>query len=68
MPAAIAATTPVAVTTVATLVLPLIQRPPVVELLSVAVAPGQILVVPVIAAGSGLTVTTAVRKQPVAAT
>jgi len=52
---------------VAMLVVPEIQVPPVVVLDSVALVPAQNVLVPVMAAGEGLTVTTAVREQPVAA-
>jgi hypothetical protein len=52
--------TPVEEPIVATAVLPLIQEPPGVVLLSVVQLPIQAKVAPVIAAGSGLTVTTAV--------
>jgi hypothetical protein len=59
------ATIPVAVLTVATAVLLLTHDTPVpVALLSVVVPPGHTLIVPVIDAGKGLTVTTFVLKQP----
>ena len=57
-------TTPVVPSIVATVVLLLLQLPPVVALASVALAPTQVPDGPVIAAGVGLTVTTAVRRQP----
>ena len=43
----------------------LLHAPPAVALLKVVVEPAQTLVVPVIAAGSGLTVTVVVTAQPV---
>jgi hypothetical protein len=54
-------TIPVPAPTVATAVLLLLHAPPVLVVLSVVVWPTQALVLPVIAAGSGLTVTSAVR-------
>ena len=57
-------TTPVVPSIVATVVLLLLQLPPVVALASVALAPTHVPDGPVIAAGVGLTVTTAVRRQP----
>jgi len=63
-PAATPVTTP-DVFTVAVPVELVDHVPPVVELLRVVVVPGQTLVDPVIVAGIGLTVTTAVLKQPV---
>lgn len=60
---------PVPTPAVATAVLPLAQVPPVVALLSVTQLPIHMLNDdPEIAAGGGLTVTTAVTKQPVAVT
>jgi hypothetical protein len=58
-------TMPVPAPTVATAVLLLLQVPPVLVVLSVVVCPTQALVLPVITAGSGFTVATAVRWQPV---
>jgi hypothetical protein len=51
--------------TVATTVVPLLQVPPVVALVSVVVAPAHTLVAPDIVAGIVLTVTTVVARQPV---
>ena len=50
---------------VATAVTPLLQVPPVVVLLNVVLELAQTDAAPEIAAGNGLTVTTAVLKQPV---
>jgi hypothetical protein len=50
---------------VATLVVPLAHAPPEELLVRVAVAPAHALVLPAIAAGNALTVTTAVALQPV---
>jgi hypothetical protein len=49
--------------TVATVVLLLIQVPPAVASVTVIVEPAHTLVGPLIAAGAGLTVTTAVARQ-----
>jgi len=57
---------PVVLPAVASVVLLLLQVPPVVALLSVVVRPAHTLVVPLIAAGSGLTVNAVVMLQPVA--
>ncbi len=61
VPAVIPDTTPVPAPTVATAVLLLLHAPPVLVVLSVVVCPTQALVLPVMAAGSGFTVATAVR-------
>lgn len=58
-------TTPVAVLTVAMAVLPLLHVAPAVAVLSVVVRPVHKVVLPVIAAGIGFTVTVAVLAQPV---
>ena len=58
-------TTPVVAFTVATAVLPLVHEPPVGLLPRVIVAPSATGVLPVIAPGSGFTVSTAVEIQPV---
>lgn len=58
-------TTPVDAPAVATLPSPELHVPPPVASLSVVVAPGHTLNVPVMAAGTGLTVTVVVVKQPV---
>ena len=58
-------TTPVAPTTVATLVVPLVHVPPVVPSVNVIVAPAQNAVEAGIVDGVVLTVTTAVAVQPV---
>lgn len=50
---------------VATVVLPLVQTPPVVALLNAPDELAQIIVCPVMAAGSGFTVTVKVSLQPV---
>lgn len=63
MPDATAVITP-ADDIVATPVVPLVQMPPVVVLVRVAVEPAQADSVPPIAAGKALTVTTALRVQP----
>ena len=63
MPAATPVTTP-DVEIVATPVLLLVHRPPVDVLLNVVVEPAHTTIVPVMAAGSGCTVSTAVRSQP----
>jgi hypothetical protein len=65
VPAAIAVTIPAA-SMVATDVLLLAHVPPADVLVNVVVAPGHIPIVPVIASGNGLTVTTANALQPVA--
>lgn len=57
--------TPVANTTVATVVLPLVQVPRIALLLSAVTEPTQILVFPVIGPGAALTATVAVAIQPV---
>jgi hypothetical protein len=64
---AVPATTPVTVPDdiVATAVLPLLQAPPAVALVRDVVVPGHKAIVPVIAAGSGLTVAVTVAIQPV---
>ena len=64
-PAATPVTTPVPLLTVANDVLLLLQVPSGVASLSAVVKPAHTLVVPVIAAGSGFTVTTLVMIQPV---
>lgn len=64
-PAATPVTTPVDEPIVATVTLLLAHVPPVLALLSVVVAPVHTDVVPVIAAGSGFTVTTIDLAQPV---
>jgi hypothetical protein len=58
-------TIPELVPTVATLVVLLLHMPPPVVLLSVVLLPTHTVDEPVIAAGSGLTVTTSVAKHPV---
>ena len=58
-------TIPVVAPTVAVAVLLLLHVPPVVGSLSVVVAPMHTTAVPVIAAGSGFTVTVAVFVHPV---
>ena len=65
VPVATPVTTPVPETIVASVVLPLVQVPPVVGSLNVVVAPAQTLVVPVIADGKGLTVMVIFTAQPV---
>lgn len=55
--------TPVVEPIVATDVVPLLHVPPTVEVLNVVDAPWQILVVPVMAAGNGITVNVFVVKQ-----
>ena len=57
-------TVPVAAPIVASVVLLLLQVPPAVASLSVAVSPAQIAAMPLIAAGSGFIVTTVVEIQP----
>jgi hypothetical protein len=57
---------PVPVPIVAVVVLAVLQAPPVVISLSVAVRPVHMRVVPLMAAGCGLTVTVAVAAQPLA--
>ena len=64
VPAVTPVTTPPAVM-VATTGVALLHVPPAVTLLKVVVEPMQTLVVPVIAAGSGLTVTVVVTAHPV---
>src|SRR5438046_2920402 len=63
LPAATPVTTPVPLTTVASAVLPLVQAPPPASL-SVVAALTHKLVMPVIADGSGLTVTVVYAGQP----
>ena len=58
-------TTPVPATTVATAGVALLHVPPAVASANVVVKVAHTLVVPVITAGNGLTVTVAVLKQPV---
>jgi hypothetical protein len=58
-------TTPAPVPTVATPVLLLLHVPPLVGLLKVAVSRGHILAVPVIGAGTAITVAVTVVMQPV---
>ena len=58
-------TTPEPPTTVATVVVPLVHVPPVVPSVKVMVAPAQTGADAAMAAGSPLTVTTVVVKQPV---
>jgi hypothetical protein len=58
-------TTPLLIPIVATVVLLLLQVPPVVLLLKVAVSPSHTLAVPVIAAGNGLTVIFLIARQVV---
>jgi hypothetical protein len=65
VPEATPVTTPVDDTTVATAVVPLLHVPPVVVLFSVVVIPTQTFVTPVMFAGNGFTVTSAVFVQPV---
>jgi hypothetical protein len=65
VPVATPVTTPVLDATVATAVFELVQVPPVVVLARVVVDPTQVVAVPVIAFGLGLTETTAVCLQPV---
>ena len=67
LPALTAVTSPVALFTVATEPLLLLHTPPKSELPSVVLLPAQIENVPLIAPGSGLTVTTCVCWQPVVA-
>ena len=62
VPASTPVTTPDAST--AAFVLPELQVPPGVALARAVVSPSQTVIVPVIAAGSGLTVTSAVVMQP----
>ena len=59
-------TTPIVVTTVPTAVLLLLHVPPELVLASVVVRPVHTVAEPIIAGGSGATVTTTVRLQPVA--
>lgn len=61
VPAVIPDTIPVPAPTVATAVLLLLHAPPVLVVLKVVVCPTHALVLPVMAAGSGFTVATAVR-------
>jgi hypothetical protein len=63
VPGVIPNTIPVAEPIVATLVVPLLQLPPGVALLSVVVCPTHILIVPVMGAGKQFTVTALVVKQ-----
>lgn len=65
VPAAPPVTTPDEALTVAMPVLLLVQVPPLAELLRAVVCPWQTTRVPVIGPGIGLTVSTAVLKQPV---
>lgn len=65
VPIATPETTPVEKPIVAMVVLLLAQVPPVTELLSAFVPPMQTEVIPVMAGGKGLTVTTMVDIQPV---
>lgn len=65
VPGATPVTTPVVKSTVAVPVALLTQVPPADASASVVVRPTHTVVVPVISAGSGLTVTTSVLKQPV---
>ena len=65
MPVPVPVTTPDAEPTVATPVALLVHVPPLVVLVSVVVIPTQVLAVPAIASGSGLTVTVTDLKQPV---
>jgi len=58
-------TTPVPATTVAIAGVALLHVPPAVASANVLVKPMHTVVVPVITAGNGLTVTVAVLKQPV---
>jgi hypothetical protein len=58
-------TKPLSEPTMATTVLLLLQMPPAVEVLRVVVLPTHTAVMPVIAAGSGLTVIIVVVRQPV---
>jgi len=58
-------TTPVVPATVATLVVPLVQVPPVVPSVNVIVDPAQNADAPAMVAGEALTVTTVVAVQPV---
>jgi hypothetical protein len=60
VPPATPVTTPVVDTTVAIVVVPLVQVPPLVASVNVVVSPWQTLVVPLMAVGSGFTVTTKV--------
>ncbi len=64
MPVTRPLTTPVVPSTVATVVLLLLQLPPLVVLASVALAPTHVPDGPVIDAGTAFTVTTTVRRQP----
>lgn len=66
VPAAIPFTSPVAEPTVAMAGLLLLHVPPGDALLKVVVKPAQILIVPAMPEGSGLTVMGQVTKQPVA--
>ena len=61
VPAVMPDTIPVPAPIVATAVLLLLQVPPVLVVLRVVVCPTHALVLPVMAAGSGFTVATAVR-------
>jgi len=67
LPPATPVTIPELEPTVASAVLLLVHVPPVVASLNVVVANGQRTIVPVIAAGSGLTVSVVVVKHPVGA-
>lgn len=66
LPAVTPVTTPKLASTVAIDVLPLVHVPPVVALARVVVNPSHTCKPPVITAGSGFTVATSVRIQPVA--
>ena len=65
MPAATPVMTPVKKLAVALAVVPLVQLPPPVALVSVVVVPGQTVIVPVLVTGRGFTVTVPVALQPV---
>ena len=65
VPANTPVTTPVPATTVAIVVPPLLQVPPVVASLRVVVAPLQTWVVPEMVTGNGLTVTVSEDEHPV---
>ena len=64
MPAVTPVTTPLELPTVARAVFPLVHVPPAVDDESVVVLPMHVCAVPAIAAGTGLTVTSRVLKQP----
>lgn len=65
VPAVAPVTTPVVKPTLATLPMLLVHTPPSESFVREVVLPAQMVVAPVIAAGSGLTVKIAVRAQPV---